>query len=124
MNDNMKHFNFQCKFGLNILEDKLNTDSRMLVGPGGFYYCNMNNVGPLVYYGDFLCIVEIPDDAVVVNLEKYYVPCFRTDKLILKEEIYRFDNDEDVKYLISIDPNIKGYLNDPQFIRGCRTIIQ
>lgn len=124
MKDDMKHFDFQYKFGLNILQQELNINNRILSGQGGFYYGSIDNIGGLVYYGDFLCVVEIPDDATVVNLDEYYIPCFRTDKIILTDEIYRFDNDDDVNFLISIDPDLKGYLNDSCFIRNGRNIIE
>jgi hypothetical protein len=74
--------------------------------------------------GDMLCIVENPDDAIVIPLEISGNKYFRTDKLILTYNIYRFDDDDDVKELIKLNPNVKDYLNDPCFVsRLNRTII-
>jgi hypothetical protein len=123
----MNHFGFQYRFGLNILEGELNTDKSMPVGKGGFYYCNIENVGGNIYRGDFLCVVQIPEDAVVIaNLLDYVTrdEYFRTDKIILTKEIYNFYSDEDVKKLTDMIPNLKGYLNDSCFLKNGRTIIQ
>jgi hypothetical protein len=116
LNDSMTHFNYKYTFGLNILQDKLNIDQTIPVGEGGFYYCDINYLDSHVYRGDFVCIVEIPDDAIVIPLEMNGLKYFRTNKIILLNEIYRFDNDDDVSYLISLNNRLRDYLNDPFYL--------
>jgi hypothetical protein len=123
LNDNMLHFGFQYNFGLNILDGQLNTNPKIPVGEGGLYYCEIEELDSHIYRGDMLCVVEIPEDAITIQLQLYGNKYFRTDKLILTSEIYRFDNNDDVKKLINLNPNIKNYLNDPCFIRLNRTIV-
>lgn len=123
LNDAMMHFNFKYEFGLNILEGELNTDSSMPVGSGGLYYCDIKHLNSHVYRGNFVCVVEIPQDAVVVELNYIEEQYFRTNKLVLTNKIYRFDNNDDVLQLIALNPNLRDYLNDPQFITLTRTVV-
>ena len=112
----MLHFDFQYQFGLNILNENLNTNPTIPVGEGGLYYCEIQELDSHVYRGDMLCVVEIPEDAIIIPLQLDGNKYFRTDKLILTDRIYRFDNNNDVKELIKLNPNVKGYLNDPCFV--------
>ncbi len=121
---NMLQFDFQYNFGLNILNQKLNTNSKIPVGEGGLYYCKIEEVDWHIYRGDMLCVVEIPEDAIVIQLQLEKNKYYRTDKLILTDKIYRFDDDNDVKELISLNPGLKNYLNDPCFVnRQNRSVI-
>jgi len=70
-----------------------------------------------------VCVVKIPEDGIVISLQKDGNKYFRTDQLILTDELYRFDNDDDVRKLIKINPNLKDYLNDTCFIKQNRHII-
>ena len=112
LRDDMTHFGFKYTFGLNILKEPLNTDKTIPVGPGGLYYCDIMNLDSHVYRGDFLCVVEVPQEAIVVPLQ-FRGPYYRTNQLILTSEIYRFDNKDDVKKLILLNPQLSDYLNDP-----------
>lgn len=123
LKDDMLHFDFQYKFGLNILNGKLNTNPEMPVGDGGLYYCKIEELDSHIYRGDMLCVVEIPEDAIVIPLQFDKNKYFRTDKLILTDKIYRFDNNDDVKELINLNPNVKDYLNDPCFVNRLNRII-
>jgi hypothetical protein len=126
LKQNMNHHGFQYQFGLNILEDELNTDPNWK-GKGGLYYTDIKNLDCLVYYGDFVSVVQIPEDATVVQYKAHVRTCgcdesFRTDKMILTEEIYSFYKDEDVRYLISMCPTVEGYLNDQFFLNSGRRL--
>lgn len=123
LNNNMLHFDFQYKFGLNILNSQLNTNTKIPVGEGGLYFCNIEELDYHIYRGNMICVVKIPEDAVVVSLQLNKNKYFRTDKLILTDELYHFNNDDDVRKLININPNLKDYLNDPCFITQNRHII-
>jgi hypothetical protein len=116
LRNDMKHFDFEYKFGLNILKDKLEHNPAICVGPGGLYYCDIMNLDSHIYRGDFICVVEIPEDAIVIQINGYHKEYFRTDKLILTDKVYRFDNEDDVKELISINPEIECYLPQNQTI--------
>lgn len=124
LNDNMTHFGFKYTFGLNILKEQLNINESIAVGPGGLYYCDIQYLDSHIYRGDFVCVVEIPNDATIIPLESAFgLKYFRTDKLILTNQIYRFDNNDDVLHLISLNSDLKDYLNDPCFIKLNRTIV-
>jgi hypothetical protein len=75
LKDDMLHFDFQYKF----------------------YYCEIEELDSHIYRGDMLCVVEIPEDAIIIPLQFSGNKYFRTDKLILTDRIYRFDNNNDVK---------------------------
>lgn len=110
LRNDMKHFDFQYKFGLNILEVELNTNSSIPVGPGGFYYCDIMKLGANIYRGDFVCIVEIPEDAIVIKVNDGYGEYFRTNKIILTSKVFRYDNPEHVSELLSINKEVRPYL--------------
>lgn len=129
LRQDMNHHGFQYKFGLNILEEELNTDPKWK-GKGGLYYTDIKNLDCLVFYGDFVSVVQIPEDAIVIQYNPVIKYCgcdqsFRTDKIILTEETYSFSDDEDVRYLISMCHTVKEYLNDNLFLKsGTRSIIE
>jgi len=41
LHNNMLHFDFQYKFGLNLLNSQLNTNAKIPVGEGGLYFCDI-----------------------------------------------------------------------------------
>jgi hypothetical protein len=113
LNNKMNHHQFQYIFGLNVLKQSLNTDELNPVGEGGLYFCDIDNLEHHIYIGDFVCIVEIPDDANVISLQLRDAIYYRTDKLILTNKCFRFDNEMDIQQLIQMNPKLKDYLRDP-----------
>ena len=97
LNNNLKHYGFTYKLGLNI--DKEPFDPTKTCSKGGLYFCNEPNC--CIYfdkYGTKLALIEIPDDA------RIYVEFgrFKADRLIIKE-ITDFENVDD-SFWVNIAP--------------------
>ena len=79
-NNNLKHFSFEYKEGLNVNTESFNPNG--LCSKGGLYFCE-EDACYLYFdlYGTKLSLIEIPNDA------KVYIEQngFKTDRLIVKK---------------------------------------
>ena len=98
LNNDLKHFDFTYKVGLNIDTEQFNPTDKC--SKGGLYFCEESKC--YFYcsaYGTKMALIEIPDDA-RVYVEKHK---FKTDRLIIKEITDFCDNDD--SYWLDILPN-------------------
>ena len=111
MNDDLKHFNFTYKKGLNVDTEPFNPTGEC--SKGGLYFCEESKCRfYFCHYGSKLALVEIPNDSrVYVEEDK-----FKADKLIIKKIINFCDVDDE--FWINILPKkymILEYIKNPTY---------
>ena len=95
------HNGFQYQPGLNILQEPFQVEGSCV--PGGFYYTDLENIHHFYDYGVWLWIVEIPDDAQVVeDPHETSGQKWRTDKIILSQKYSLYDVDTVKKFNLKI----------------------
>jgi hypothetical protein len=95
------HNGFQYQPGLNILQEPFQVEGSCV--PGGFYYTDLENIHYFYDYGIWLWIVEIPDDAQVVeDPHKTFGQKWRTDKIILSQKYSLYDVETVKKFNLKI----------------------
>jgi len=101
LNDDLKHYDFEYKLGLNV--DILPFNPIDECSGGGLYFCEESNCHIFWKdYGKKLALIEIPDDArVYVERDK-----FKADKIIIKD-ITNFDDVPDSFWINILSKN--GY---------------
>ena len=55
-----RHYGFQYKDGLNVLKGKFNEDPEDYCGPGGLYFCNIENIFEFLDKGIFVREITLP----------------------------------------------------------------
>ena len=81
LNNELKHFNFQYKIGLN--EDTIPFNPFGSCELGGLYFTTKEHINEFLEYGLNVALLELCEDAVF-----YIEPCgtkFKTNKFIIKE---------------------------------------
>ena len=97
LNNDLKHYDFEYKLGLNIDTEQFNPMNKC--SKGGLYFCEeSDNYMHCTSYGSKLALIEIPNDA-RVYIEDHK---FKADRLIIKK-IIDFKNIDD-KFWIDIVP--------------------
>jgi hypothetical protein len=95
------HYGFQYQPGLNILKEPFQVEGSCV--PGGFYYTDLENIHNFYDYGVWLWIVEIPDNAQVVeDPDKTFGQKWRTDKIILCQKYPLYDVETIKKFNLKI----------------------
>ena len=104
LNDDLKHYDFEYRHGLNGDTKQFNPTSTC--SEGGLYFCEKSKC--YLYwdhYGEKLAIIEIPDDArVYVEEDK-----FKTNKLVINKIMDFCDVDDDFWMDILMHPD-SGYV--------------
>jgi len=97
LNDDLIHYGFQYKLGLNIDTKKFNPNGECT--KGGLYFCEESKCHMFCkYYGGKMGIVSIPDDALVyIEHNK-----FKADKFIINE-IIDFDSVDESFWINMLD---------------------
>ena len=81
LNNELKHYNFQYKIGLN--EDLIPFNPRYYCKPGGLYFTTKEHINKFIQYGLNIAILELCEDA-----EFYIEPGgkkFKTNKHIINK---------------------------------------
>ena len=86
---------YPYKLGLNTLADNGETFNKIQeCGPGGLYFCTINNIFAYLNYGNKVCILTIPDDAEIIKVNNKY----KADQIFIhKIMIINYDT---IKYLV------------------------
>jgi len=111
---------YPYKLGLNTLADNGEIfDETPTCGPGGLYFCDIKHIFKYIYHGDKICVLNIPDNAQVIEVEdKYKADQIYIDKIM---EI----NYDTIKYLVDNGADITVAYSFPRIYgigSGCDTI--
>ena len=116
LSDDLKHYTYQYKLGLNKIED--NNETFIPEGEckkGGLYFCNMACFLDFLDFGNKMAILEIPNDA-QIYIEKFK---FKTDRFIIKEIIElknfyidEYYNDKDLKEIVFYRPKMFEFIKN------------
>jgi hypothetical protein len=114
LSPDMNNRGFQYKLGLNVLEEKFNTND-MECSDGGLYFCNLEDVviWLSLYTNPLICKVDIPNNANVIKLQRKY----KTDCIILSNPVGLF---EFMEMHNLEDDVIKYYKNDKTWLTYVR----
>jgi hypothetical protein len=106
LSENLKHYNFIYKEGLNIDHIPFNTDANCK--SGGLYFTTIEHVYGFLLFGALIADVEIPTDAKVVHLPNKS----KADKIIIKN-IRRWDTELDLEKIIKINSSHIQFIQNP-----------
>ena len=76
--------NFPYKLGMNVLADngeEFNKNPKC--GPGGLYFCKIENIFDWLEFGDKVCVLSVPEDARMVSVENQ----FKADRIFIEKII-------------------------------------
>lgn len=96
--------NYPYRIGLNTLKHNGEVFNPIPeCGQGGLYFCEVTDILQWINYGHTLCVVEIPEDAQVVQLRRKA----KADKIIILDML-PLDDVNTWKYLVKQGLNIHG----------------
>ncbi len=104
-NEEDNHHGFQYKDGLNV--DTNPFDAHGSCVPGGLYFTTIDYICDFFKYGDYIRVVEVPEDAQMVQDPSNYK--WRADKLFLHPRKALSDV-ETWKWLIELGINVAGLI--------------